>query len=174
MLFSLDSCIFTLIILVNIEIMKYKIILLLLVVGLSFAVTSCRDKSDIADLIELLRKKNRGGGDDKFDCPRLELNFKDKCRTADGTYGFVNADCECETRETDKRFDCPELEKNFKDRCETRDGKVGYVNESCECQTEEADGRFDCPELEKNFKDPCITAAGTRGYVNADCECESK
>jgi hypothetical protein len=32
---------------------------------------------------------------DAYDCPRLQANFRDRCRLGDGTVGVVNGDCEC-------------------------------------------------------------------------------
>ena len=46
-------------------------------------------------------KKEKDKDEDKdedYDCPRLELNFKDKCETDDGEKGFVDEDCDCEVR----------------------------------------------------------------------------
>jgi hypothetical protein len=94
--------------------MKYKIAILLFVFGFSFVGTGCKDRSEIIDLFKRV-KKEKDKDEDKdedYDCPRLELNFKDKCETDDGEVGFVNEDCDCEVREKEDDYDCPELEKN--------------------------------------------------------------
>ena len=100
--------------------MKKIIAALFLVSGLIFLGTGCKDKSDIKDIIKILKEKNN---DKNYDCEKLQLNFKDACKTAEGKAGIVNADCKCVPTDI-KKFDCVELKLNFNDACKTKDGKV--------------------------------------------------
>lgn len=64
--------------------------------------TSCKKDEKDLDL------GGSRGGEKTYDCPRLKKNFREECTTEAGEKGFVNADCECQTknRETeDKRGD---------------------------------------------------------------------
>jgi len=150
--------------------MKNKIVLGLLIISGAFLYAGCADKVDFKDIRDRLKQRENK---DRYrkDCAELGLNFKDACITRDGKTGYVDANCDCVTKETDKRFDCAELGLNFKDACTTRDGKIGYVDANCDCVTKETDKRFDCPELRLNFKDACVTADGKRGYIDTNCDC---
>ena len=98
-----------------------KLTFLVLFIG-AISFSACRKDIKRKDCI----KKER------FDCKELKLNFKDKCKTRDGKYGFVNRDCKCEVKEEIK-FDCERLKANVGDKCKTRDGKVGTIDRDCNC-----------------------------------------
>ena len=87
------------------------------------AITGCRkfDKHD---------KKDCGK---RYDCKELKLNFKDKCKTKDGTEGYVNKDCKCEAvKKEERKYDCEELKSNIGDPCKTAAG-VGIIDKNCDC-----------------------------------------
>jgi hypothetical protein len=136
--------------------MKYKIALLLFVFAFGFVGTGCKDRGDLKDLMERLKQKDRDKDDkddeEKFDCPRLELNYKDACKTSNGTVGYVDENCDCIAKITDeKTVDCPRLKLNYYDACKTLNGKVGYVNKDCDCVEKADDKKFDCPDMKVNF-----------------------
>lgn len=112
--------------------MKNTIILGLILISGVFLYAGCTDKVDFKDIRDRL-KQRENNDKDKKDCAELGLNFKDACKTRDGKTGYVDANCNCVTKETDKRFDCPELGMNFKDACVTADGKRGYIDTNCDC-----------------------------------------
>ena len=94
-----------------------NILLLAIVASLGF--TSCKKQKDDLDL------GGSKGGEKTYDCPTLKKNFREECKTKKGEVGFVNADCECQTRnlESGDKKDKKDWDKKDKKDWDKKDKK---------------------------------------------------
>lgn len=67
-------------------------------------------------------------GTRNYDCPNLNQNIGDSCRTGAGVVGVVDRTCTCNTA----TYDCPRIFANIGDTCRTANG-VGVVDVNCNC-----------------------------------------
>ena len=113
--------------------MKYtfKLVAILLTASL-FTLTACKDDSDRDTIRKILKQKKeqrKKDNDKKYDCPKLKLNFKDKCKTKTGKVGYVDKNCDCVTKTDAPKYDCEKIKKNVGDKCKNSSRKGWRCNE---------------------------------------------
>lgn len=137
--------------------MKFKILIILAIAA--FTIISCNNENEVffdcpelelnigdnctymiegrPDLIEGIVNSDCNceseSNSSSYDCPDLEANIGDDCRDADGNFGRLDENCECQTGDSSE-YDCPDLEANIGDDCRDVDGNLGTINNDCECE----------------------------------------